>query len=137
MPEQDLYRNHYRFQTTPHTWVKELPVGTARWGHRHCHGADAPGQHPIATPGTPGPGGPPTATPTTTATPTVPAGNSNGSKLYVPIVRRAAVVNAAAGADRNDTEVSTPTATQTPTPAIEAVSSAPRRRMCNNRFSCR
>ncbi|MEZ4864234.1 MAG: hypothetical protein R3C14_23175 [Caldilineaceae bacterium] len=78
------------------------------------------GSTPVPTPTIPGQGGPPTPTPTATAT--VPADNSNGAKIYLPIVQRGAVVNAAAA---EGAPVFTPTATPmaTPTPAMVAPSS--------------
>lgn len=67
------------------------------------------------TPVTPGPGGPATATPTATAT--VPSGNHGSAKLYLPLVQRAAAVNAATGDETlaGDAPAVTPIATPTPT----------------------
>lgn len=69
---------------------------------------------------TPDPGG----APTPTATSTVPPGNNNGSKLYLPLVQRAAAVHVGAAVAEetraNDAATPTPTATlsatETPTP---------------------
>jgi hypothetical protein len=75
---------------------------------------------PPATPTTPGTGGAPTPTPTAT----VPPGNSNGVKLYLPLVQRAAAANVAASeedmADDAPTlmPTATLTATETPTPLV-------------------
>lgn len=65
----------------------------------------------------PTPRGTPPATPT--ATSTVPPVNGNGPKLYLPLIQRAAVVNAAAVEEKlaDDAPTFTPTATPTPTVA--------------------
>ncbi|MCX6047962.1 MAG: hypothetical protein NT075_22915 [Chloroflexi bacterium] len=76
------------------------------------------GTPPIATPITPGQGGTPMPTPT----PTVPLANSNGSKLYLPLVQRAAAANVAASEENMADDMptimptETPTVTETPTP---------------------
>ena len=75
------------------------------------------GTPPIPTPMTPGSGG----APTPTSTPTVPPGNSNGLKLFLPLVQRSAAVSAAAVVIveetlANDAPTLTPTETPTPTP---------------------
>lgn len=82
------------------------------------------GGTPIPTPTRPGSGG--AVTPTATATATVPPVNGNGPKLFLPLVRRGATVNAAAVEEPiadsaptvTPTETPTPTATATPVPTV-------------------
>lgn len=84
---------------------------------------------PPATPTTPGTGPGTGGSPTPTATSTPPAGASNGVKLYLPLVHRAAAVNAAVSeanmADAAPTLMPTatplPTVTETPTPTPQAL----------------
>lgn len=84
------------------------------------------GTPPVPTPATPGPGGPPT--PTVTATAIVPPGSGNGPKLYLPLVQRAAAVNAGAAVEENKAEDApslTPTATPSPTVTATLTLSSP------------
>lgn len=69
---------------------------------------------PPATPTTPSTGG----SPTPTATSTVPPVNGNGPKLYLPLIQRAVVVNAAAVEEKRADDAPTLTPTATPTPTV-------------------